>query len=100
MPEPEYKRGHLGSRPKLTVDTVSKQIANMMEFVNVHPEMTQTQLETLDRKIKSLHKSMEAAYLVAKSKSKSKSKNSPRTRRNVRFVVGTNSRGGNTKRRR
>lgn len=92
----EYTRGHLGSKPKFTVDLVSKRIANTLEFVNAHPEMTQKQMEMLDRKIKTLYQSMESAYLVDRIKSTTPS----RKKKTVKFSPGTKSRGGKTKRRR
>jgi hypothetical protein len=88
--------------PKITVETISNQIAHIMEFINKHPEITQEQLKALDRKIKSLYEQLETAYLV-ESKSPNRQKKTPTnpTRKTVRFSPGTKtSRGGKTRRRR
>ena len=96
-----YTRGHLGSRPKITVKTIKAEIAKVLEFINNHPEITQTQLEALDRKIKSLYNKMETTYLVEpKSESKSPYRKTKKfMRKTVTFSQGTKH-GGKTRRRR
>ena len=100
----KYRVGHLSSRPKITVEIINAEITKILEFINNHPEITQEQLEKLDRKIKSLYKKMETAYLVeAKSDSKSPNRHiktpAKSMRKSVRFSPGTKQ-GGKTKRRR
>ncbi len=97
-----YTRGHLGSIPKITVETIDKNIAHVMEFINNNPRITQEQLENLDRNIKFLHNKKETAYLV-EPKSPNRLRNTPSKsmRKSVRFSPGTKtSRGGKTKRKR
>lgn len=95
--------------PKITVEIINAEIAKVLEFINNHPEITQTQLEKLDRKIKLLHEKKTSTYLVeSKSEQKSPYRKTKTPKKSMRKSVtfsqdtkhGGAKQGGKTRRRR
>lgn len=51
-----YKHHKLGSRPLVSSVLIDESIANVLELVNKHPEITDKQLKTIESKIKGFTK--------------------------------------------
>jgi hypothetical protein len=79
-----YAHYSLGSKPKITSDTIDAQIAFILEMINKNPDISVEQLKFLESKIKDKIQQKVNTYL-APSMTESTKKNT----RKVGFVEGT-----------
>lgn len=80
-----YKHHKLGSKPLVSSKLLDESIANVLELVNEHPEITDKQLKTIESKIKGFAKKKSAFSF---SQRKSSPKSSPKSRK-IKFAPGT-----------
>jgi len=86
---PDYEHYSLGSKPKITLNIIDQNIANILNMLNTNPNVTTEQLEYLDSKIKELIKKKHDAYLLPTDK--------PVSEKRIKFAEGTKM-GGKYKR--
>lgn len=84
-----YAHYSLGSKPKITNESIDQQIANILELLNNNPDLSTEQLQFLESKIKNKIEEKEKKYLVPSSVEPTK-KN---TTKRVGFAEGTKAGG-------
>lgn len=85
----DYAHYSLGSKPKLTLETIDQSIAKILELINNNPDISEEQLRFIDQKIKEKLAKKESAYLLPTTK--------PPATRKITFAEGTKE-GGKFKR--
>lgn len=82
-----YKHHKLGSKPVVLSVILDESIANVLELVNKHPEITDKQLKTIESKIKSFAKKKNT-YSFSQRNTTPKLSEKPKTQK-ITFAPGT-----------
>jgi hypothetical protein len=84
-----YAHYSLGSKPKITNETIDQQISNILNFLNNNPNLSTEQLQFIQSKIKNKIEEKQSKYLVPSSVEP----NQKNTTKSVRFEEGTKAGG-------